>query len=377
MILTDTFEATSAVERALIDQAKKNKNPINGSLELLPLCNMSCDMCYVHMSADEMKQKGRLRTAEEWLEIARQMQKSGVLFLLLTGGEPLLYPEFKLLYLELKKLGFIITINTNGTLIDDDWADFFSKNKPRRINVTLYGANNSSYETLCHFTGGFTKAIHGIELLKLNKVDVRINASVTPQNAEDINNIIRIGHRLEMPVVIDSYMMPAERERDYAYPSDSRISPEEAAKYFIIATKDKLGAELFPQFLEQTKNKIAEFVPLEELSRMSCFAGNCSFTINWQGNMRPCVVMSEPSVSVFDVGFDEAWKQISSSCSKIRLCKECAQCNLRPVCRTCAASAKLETGSYDGVPDYMCRYAKEVFRLIELESERILNEKGL
>ena len=33
-------------------------------------------------------------------------------------------------------------------------------------------------------------------------------------------------------------------------------------------------------------------------------AGNCSFTLNWQGHMRPCVVLSTPSVSVFEEGFE-------------------------------------------------------------------------
>ena len=62
----------SSVERALIEWAKGKKAPINGSLELLPLCNMNCDMCYVRLSREEMEQKGRLRTADEWLEIGRQ-----------------------------------------------------------------------------------------------------------------------------------------------------------------------------------------------------------------------------------------------------------------------------------------------------------------
>ena len=36
-------------------------------------------------------------------------------------------------------MGMILTINTNGTLIDETWADFFAQHPPRRINITLYG----------------------------------------------------------------------------------------------------------------------------------------------------------------------------------------------------------------------------------------------
>lgn len=90
---------------------------------------------------------------EEWIDLAKQMADAGVLFLLLTGGEPLLFPGFKKLYMELKNLGMILTINTNGTLIDEEWADFFAKNRPRRINITLYGSDDTAYETLCHYPG--------------------------------------------------------------------------------------------------------------------------------------------------------------------------------------------------------------------------------
>lgn len=44
------------------------------------------------------------------------------------------------------------------------------------------------------------------------------------------------------------------------------------------------------------------------------------------------------------------------------------------MCRTCAASALLETGSYDGVPDYMCRYAEESLRLLREEFAEMQKE---
>ena len=143
-----------SMEKRLIQKAYIKQAPINGSLELLPLCNMNCDMCYVRLSKAEMEQKGRLRTKEEWISLAHQMKDAGTLFLLLTGGEPLLFPEFKELYKELQNMGMILTINSNGTLINEEWADFFAKHKPRRINITLYGADDQAYGKLCHYPAG-------------------------------------------------------------------------------------------------------------------------------------------------------------------------------------------------------------------------------
>ena len=103
---------------------------------------------------------------------------------------------------------------------------------------------------------------------------------------------------------------------------------------------------------------------------MSCMAGRCSFTVNWQGEMRPCVVMNEPSISVFEVGFEKAWEYISEVTSKILLNEKCSFCCMRHLCRTCAACALLETGSYDGVPEYMCRYTEETLRLLRKDVEK-------
>ena len=138
-----TSDATS-LEKALFLKASNAERPIYGNLELLPLCNMNCDMCFVRLSPEEMKQQGRLRTLEEWKQVVREIAQEGVLFLQLTGGEPLLYPDFKELYSFIRSQGIIVTINTNGTLIDEDWADFFAQFPPRRINITLYGKDNET-----------------------------------------------------------------------------------------------------------------------------------------------------------------------------------------------------------------------------------------
>lgn len=118
------MDDASTFERSFLQKARQQHIPITGALELLPLCNMNCDMCYVRLSRSEMECQGQLRTVDEWILLAQQMQKAGTLFLLLTGGEPLLFPDFKTLYLELRNMGMILTINTNGTLLGESWADF-------------------------------------------------------------------------------------------------------------------------------------------------------------------------------------------------------------------------------------------------------------
>lgn len=361
----EPLEGATTIERQMMKRASDTKTPINGSLELLPLCNMNCDMCYVRLSREEMEAQGRLRTADEWIEIGTQMKDAGVLFLLLTGGEPLLFPDFKRLYLEFRKMGFILTINTNGTLIDEEWAKFFAEHKPRRINITIYGSSEEEYEELCHYPGGFAKTIRAIQLLKEHGIDVKAAGSATKANRNNIERIIEIGNELDVPVRVDTYMLPATRERNKPYNEQTRLIPEEAAEVRVKALRMEMGEEMFTDFVKRNLFIVDNMIPEDAVpAPMSCYAGSCSFSINWQGEMHPCVILTNPATNVFEYGFENAWKRDMEGVSKILLNPKCTACRMRPLCRTCAASALYETGSYDGVPDYMCRYAQETIRLL-------------
>lgn len=367
----EPMEGASTVERMLLSRASQQRTPITGSMELLPLCNMNCDMCYVRLNRTEMERKGRLRTGAEWLALGEEMTKSGVLFLLLTGGEPLLYPDFREVYLGLKRMGMILTVNTNGTLLDEEWADFLAASKPRRINITLYGADDAAYQRLCHYPGGFEKTINAIRLLRQRDVDVRMNVSVTRENVHDLEKLLTIARELDVPVVMDTYMQPVERDITLPFKLQSRLTPEDAARAEIRRIRFQLTPEEFHQFALARIELYQQFEPDKSATHMTCLAGSCSFAVNWQGELRPCLVMDEPVASVFEVGFDEAWKQVCSGCRDIHISDFCALCHLRPLCRTCAASAKIETGRFDGVPEYLCRCTAEYLRLLQEEAERL------
>ena len=123
--------------------------PLAGNFELTARCNFNCRMCYVHLTPEEQRRRGAELTADEWLAIAEQARSQGMLFLLLTGGEPLIRTDFRYLLTELKKMGLLVSVNSNGSLIDRDWLDFFRHEPPFRFNITLYGGSEETYERLC------------------------------------------------------------------------------------------------------------------------------------------------------------------------------------------------------------------------------------
>ena len=151
----------------LFSKAARKKVPLSGTFELSPLCNFSCRMCYVRKTAEEVRNQGRpMVSAEKWLEIAEAAGGDGMLYLLLTGGEPFLYPDFWKLYEALNRMGFVISINTNGSMIDEAVVERLRERPPMKINLTLYGAKDSTYESLCGVKGVFSRVDRAITMLR-------------------------------------------------------------------------------------------------------------------------------------------------------------------------------------------------------------------
>lgn len=195
-------------------KAAHSRTPLSGTFELTPRCNLNCKMCYIRMTPEEMRPFGRERTAEEWISLGKTCAENGMLFLLLTGGEPFLRPDFREIYSALKKLGLFISVNTNGTLITDELLDFLSKDPPQILNITLYGASNETYKKLCGNPNGFSIVSSVIDKLIARHIAVQINVSLTPDNFGDLADIIRFGNSRNLPLKISSYMFPPVRKKD-------------------------------------------------------------------------------------------------------------------------------------------------------------------
>jgi len=369
------IEFGNAIERKLYVWAQNTLSPIYGVLELTPLCNMNCDMCYVRLSKKEMASKGEMLSLDKWLMLAKEMKEAGVLFILLTGGEPLLYPHFRELYLALLNMGMVITVNTNGTLMDEKWIDFFSQHKPRRINITLYGKDKQEYTNLCHYPDGFEKTIWTIKKLKERNVAVKINCSLTKINVNSYESILDIAKKLEVPVFMDTYMTPAVRERDKHFDFNVRLDPKIAAKTRVKVLRREMGDEVFIASAKLNIDLVKNTSIGKEIkSGMKCKAGKCSYMINWRGDMTPCVIMNSPSVSVLKIGFYQAWKMIVEQTNQIFMSEKCSQCSFRKVCNVCPSYSLLEEGAYDRAPQYLCKYTEYTIQYFKEELEKMEKE---
>ena len=368
-------------------KAAKNRVPLSGTFELSPCCNLNCRMCYVRKSHKEVQEYGGEKTVEQWLELAKECRENGMLFLLITGGEPFLYKDFRKLYTELKGMGFMITINTNGTLIDEETVEWLKKDPPSRLQITLYGGSNETYERLCRDKNGFDKTTKAIRMLTDAGISVKMNASMTQYNIDDLENIYEFAKEVNVYVQATSYMFPPIRKNKDSIGIGDRFTPKEAATNLVKIEKLRLSKEEFDAKLVAMKNGVkkinVEFEECDEImegsssvneegEKMKCRAGRSSFWINWKGEMTPCGIMDWPVAYPFKDGLVKAWNEIIDETDKIRLPKKCASCKNKNVCSVCAASVITETGDFNVAPKYICTMTENIIRETEKEYELML-----
>lgn len=350
------YTPSSGIEERICQKATLNHIPISGSLELSPVCNLSCDMCYVRLSPSQMP-ANRPFTAEQWVSLAKELQEAGTMFLQLTGGEPLLYPGFAEVYSALHDMGMVLTLNTNGTLLNEEWVSFFLKRRPRRINVTLYALNEEGYEDLCHCRAGFAQTVRALHLLRDNHLDVKLNVSLTPKNLASLDDFYSFAKELGIPIEVDSYMFPFCRNGQQFSPSN-RLDAKTCAHSTLscMANENPSGRE---RLLEDCK-LMREGMIFPNHNHLLCRAGRSSFFIDWQGNMHPCFAMKGAKCNVFTDGFSSCWEQTTSYIKELFLSSTCSSCPMQHMCLSCPGRAESETNDPSGTPEYLCQWMREI-----------------
>lgn len=358
------------IQDRILEKASRARIPIMCSFELLPVCNLQCKMCYVRKSMDHVRSNGGLKDADWWLALAREGAAHGLLYPLLTGGEPFLHPEFGRILAGMLDMGLQVSINTNGTLIDREWAEFLSIHRPTRINLTLYGASEASYQRLCGNGGAFRKVRQAVALLKEYGIPLKFNASITPENVADLPDMIAYAKEQECPIQVATYMFPPLRRDSTLVGQNDRMSPEEAALARV--TAELLQNE--PVWFVTQAARYREFMPLEKRpwemgiageEGMRCRAGLCSLWVDWQGNFSNCGMYPSVVHSYDGSSFRENWERIVQDTANIRYNAACFGCPNRPLCHPCIAMIYNECGSHSGRPEYMCRMNEALSRLYD------------
>lgn len=316
--------------------------PFKGTFELTPRCNFNCNMCYVHLKPDEIQKIGRERTKEEWIALAEAAKNAGVMELTLTGGEVFVMPDFKEIYEEIAKMGFLIQIFSNGYLLNEDTVKWLAKWPPKVVRFTLYGASDETYQSICGIPDGFSRVKQSVELLKQYKIPLYLSFMITKENRQEFNAM---------------YEFAQENGLRFTH-SNQLINPVRGAS--ADAKAHQTERELPPlEIIKELRKRVHKY-PKKPCSNYLELCGNYrrGFCITWNGNMQLCAFLSQPSIPVDSNNFMKAFKSLCLELNQLKQPKKCNTCQYEQYCDRCPGILYAEAGDLKKEAKTICERAR-------------------
>ena len=323
--------------------------PLDGSIEVTARCNLRCAHCYINEPAGDPQSKERELTLAEVCDLLDQMADEGCLWLLLTGGEPFVRPDFLEIYTYAKKKGFLITLFTNGTALTPRIADHLADWRPFAIEITLYGRTRETYERVTGVPGSYERCLRGVDLLLERDLSLRLKTMVMTLNRHEVGDME--AYATSLGVEFRSDAMLNVRLDGGRQPAQLRLSPEEV---IALDLADEKQMQAWGEFCE-----IFGGPPPRPEYLYQCGAGLGTFHIDAYGGLSACIMSRQPNYDLRQGTFHEAWHDFLPQvrAQQWTVDTPCRHCELMAMCGQCPGWARMETGNQEARVDYLCEVA--------------------
>lgn len=165
-------------------------NPPLDSLNILLTnsCNLRCAHCYVNAG----KKLEKELSGSDWMKTIEEAKKLGVFSVNISGGEPLLHPDFwKITKFLASKKQFYSNLNTNGTLLKNAHLELLSL-AFSSVQISIDGDNQKRHDRFRGVAGCFDSSINAIKMLIDYGIETNVAFSLSPENISSLDGVVKI-----------------------------------------------------------------------------------------------------------------------------------------------------------------------------------------
>ena len=330
------------VDFSYVKRLKENRVPLLADFELTDRCNLNCIHCC--FKSDNNNGRHKELNTPQLFNILGQMKDAGVIYINLSGGEPLFRRDFKDIYLFAKKKNFAVTVITNGTLITKGLIELFEKYPPLILEITGYGITQESYESVTRTPGSFAMFKKAIGMIEGSGIRFNIRTMVMKENYNEIIKKHRNIKMSGMRCVIAS-LLNLRRDRN-------RLKNELIIKQRLDVKETSEFFKKFPEgSIASQKKRYPDYRYLDH-----CQCNTLGGIVLPDGTFSVCQLIPESRFNLKNISFIEAWK--NSLDREPLLSKQdaaCGDCEYKAYCKWCPGRAYLETGSQKARIPYLCQ----------------------
>lgn len=345
----------------LEDKALKEKKPLSAYLSISADCNQNCKMCgFVNRDDKESE-----LTLNQWICLAEQMKKYGVLFITLTGGEPTYSEIFLDFYKRLCLMGFKVKVKTNATLMKSKaLQNVFIEFPPDSVFITLYGSTPETYYRVTGNKEGLASALEAIPFFLSLKSNLFLTMTVSSINYTEIDGVQEIANKFGQKfLLVTSDVHPNVYSGIHSGVSLSPVL--RVLTQYRYELNNIGGFDYVKSLLEESLRlwKQPEITIEDRInasrSSLLCYNALLGVFIDYNGRMYYCqsyrIHYCEPLI----VGFAEAWeemrKRIESFFPSSPYCEKCVDASH---CRSrCPSRAYISNQRIDEPAMEVCQYA--------------------
>lgn len=258
------------------------------------------------------------------------LEAHGFLLVTMSGGEPLSHPLFPTIYRTLKNRGFLVTICTNGTLIDEDTVGLFQRYPPFSLEISVYGTTAEQFR---RFTGrdAYHRFVSALDLLSAAGIDYSLKMPLTRRSLHFARDVEILARQRNVALRIGTLVYP-RLDRDPA-PLMERLPVTDVVSYE------------YSECYDLTSRQPAR----EPTSELRCSSGRNSIVVDSDCHIAFCGLLREPR---FHFSCVRTFSMALTAAAHLRATLEeayrqgpCSRCAIADCCLCCPAQSWLHTGS--------------------------------
>lgn len=266
------------------------------TLELTYRCNLDCFYCYI-----DHNRQGTPLTLAQYRVLLEDLARMQTLFLMLTGGEPMIHPHFFDIGNMTRELGFVVRIRTNGHLLHPHNVERLLREvEPYAVEVTLHGASAEVHDRQTRVPGSFDRLIGNLRHARAAGLRCATVVTPTAWNEHQIEAMISLGDELGAPLRFQGPVGP----RDDGDREPLSIQPSRAAwdriEALVSERRERLSAGL-----ECPASEVSPDADAEEMA--ACRVGLAGVDIDPFGNVRPCMHVREVAGNLHQQPIEDIW----------------------------------------------------------------------
>jgi radical SAM protein with 4Fe4S-binding SPASM domain len=322
--------------------ARAQRVPMQADIEIIATCNYKCVHCYIAPCAH----REDVMSLAQAKVILRKLADAGTLAVLLTGGEVFTHKQFKDIYLEAKRLGFVVYVNTNGYLLGKRWADFFEQYPPSIVSISLYGASDETYSRVTGIPNSWQRCVNAIDLLLERGINVDLKCPAFSHTVDDLPAMKAFAAERGIEFRWDPMITP--QRFGGAEPVQLQLAPSR-----MVALEKSMdpGFEKLRAFAD---GRIFDHTGPRKVYQ--CGAGVTGLAIDCKGNVSTCLSSRMTVGNLLDQSWDDVWGALGGKVNRVFPDGHpCATCKFRAMCAGCPATVEQLTGLPEGYVQHYCK----------------------